>query len=65
LSELTDRRGELELELAAPALYEPSEKARLLVLLERKNRLDADLEEAEIAWLETGEELERKGAEPL
>jgi ATP-binding cassette subfamily F protein 3 len=63
LADLNFRHDALEAELAAPELYEPSAKDRLLRLLERKHRLDADLEQTEIAWLETGEELERQGAQ--
>jgi ATP-binding cassette subfamily F protein 3 len=62
LADLTARHGELERELAEPALYEPSAKDRLLELLAQKQRMDADLEETETAWLEAGEELERLGA---
>ena len=62
LAALSARHGELERELAAPELYEPSAKDRLLALLEQKHRLDADLEQTEAAWLETGEELEGQGA---
>ncbi|MEA3276763.1 MAG: ATP-binding cassette domain-containing protein [Pseudomonadota bacterium] len=60
LTELAHRRDELERALAAPGLYEPAEKPRLLALVEEKHRLDTDMEETETAWLETGEELERK-----
>ncbi len=59
LAELTTRRNELERALAAPSLYEEAGKAELLDLLTQKRRVDADLEETESAWLETGEDLER------
>jgi ATP-binding cassette subfamily F protein 3 len=62
LADLGARSGELERELAVPELYEPAVKDRLLTLLEQKHRLDAELEETETAWLETGEELEKQGA---
>jgi len=62
LADLTARRGELERELAAPELYEPAAKERLLALLKQKHRLDAELEQTETAWLEAGEKLERQGA---
>jgi len=58
LAELGAHRGELERELASPLLYEPAAKSRLLALIERKRRVDADLEATETAWLETGEALE-------
>jgi ATP-binding cassette subfamily F protein 3 len=62
LAELIERRGDLERELTSPTLYEPAAKSRLLSLMEQKQRLDGDLEEAEIAWLEIGEALEGQGA---
>jgi ATP-binding cassette subfamily F protein 3 len=62
LADLTTRHGELERELAAPELYLPTAKDRLLATLERKQRLDAELEQTESAWLEAGEELERQVA---
>jgi ATP-binding cassette subfamily F protein 3 len=65
LADLSAQRGELERELALPGLYEPTAKSRLLSLMQQKHRLDADLEEAETAWLETGEALERQGVASL
>ena len=62
LAELVERRGDLERELASPTLYEPASKSRLLSLMEQKQRLDGELEETEIAWLEIGEALEGQGA---
>jgi len=61
LADLTARRGELERELASPKLYAPAEKPHLLSLMAQKQRLDADFEAAETAWMETGEALEREG----
>lgn len=58
MAELGAHRGELERELASPLLYELAAKSRLLALIERKRRVDADLEATETAWLETGEALE-------
>lgn len=63
LADLTARRGELELELVEPVLYEPAAKSRLLLLLEQRHRLDADLEKAETAWLQVGEALETQGVD--
>jgi ATP-binding cassette subfamily F protein 3 len=63
LAALTHTRDELERALASPEVYEPAGKARLLELLGEKQRIDADLEETECAWLETGEELERRERE--
>lgn len=63
LDDLTARRGELERELADPSLYSSTGKSRLLSLMDQKQRLDADLEKTEAAWLHVGEELEARGAE--
>jgi ATP-binding cassette subfamily F protein 3 len=60
LADLGDRHSDLERELAAPDLYEPAAKDRLLTILERKQRLDCELEKTESEWLEAGEELERQ-----
>jgi ATP-binding cassette subfamily F protein 3 len=60
LADLGNRHGDLERELAAPELYEPAAKDRLLAILARKLRLDDELEQTESEWLETGEELERQ-----
>jgi ATP-binding cassette, subfamily F, member 3 len=58
LAKLGSKRAELEAELADPALYEPGEKIRLQGLLKDKARLDQQIEQAELAWLEAGEALE-------
>lgn len=49
---------ELERQLAEPAIYADSEKARLKQLLERKTRVDKALEAAETDWLEAEEQLQ-------
>ena len=64
LADLEARRGALERELALPLLYEPAAKPRLLSLMAQKQRLDADFEATETAWLETGEVLEDQGGTP-
>jgi len=64
LADLEARRGALERELALPLLYEPAAKPRLLSLMAQKQRLDADFEATETAWLETGEALEDQGGTP-
>ena len=58
LDRLTARRAALEVELAAPALYEAEGKPRLLKLLADKQQLDAEEAEVETAWLEASEALE-------
>jgi len=58
LDRLATRRAALETELADPTLYESEGKSRLLKLLGDKQQLDAELEEAEMAWLEASEALE-------
>ncbi|QGU32123.1 ATP-binding cassette domain-containing protein [Thermochromatium tepidum] len=58
LAELGERRAALEQELAAPELYEPAAKDRLLRLLDEQRRLQADLEDTETAWLEVSEAIE-------
>jgi len=62
LAGLAARRDELERVLAGAALYDPTEKPRLLEILDEKRCVDTALEEAEAAWLEAGEELEREEA---
>jgi len=62
LAALAGRRVDLERDLADPSLYEPAAKPKLLRLLEEKRRLDAELEESEMAWLEAGQELELQEA---
>lgn len=58
MDRLATRRATLEVELAAPALYEMEGKARLLKLLADKQQLDAEQETVETAWLEVSEALE-------
>jgi ATP-binding cassette subfamily F protein 3 len=63
LTALTTRQRALEGELAQPGLYTAGDKPRLLMLLDEKQRIDTELQETEIAWLETSEELERLTSE--
>jgi ATP-binding cassette subfamily F protein 3 len=62
LAALAASREDLERILAGPALYDPTEKRRLLEILEKKRRMDTALEETEAAWLQAGEELEQEEA---
>ena len=59
LTELGERRATLEQELTAPELYEPAAKDRLLKLLAEQRQLQADLDDAETAWLEVCEAIEQ------
>ncbi|TAL42771.1 MAG: ATP-binding cassette domain-containing protein [Methylovulum sp.] len=49
---------QLEQQLADPAVYAESEKARLKQLMERKAQVDKALDDAEAVWLEAEENLE-------
>ena len=55
---LTAARDALEQTLADPALYTDDAKPRLLALLGDKQRIDADLEQAEADWLDAAADLE-------
>ncbi|MBK1716580.1 ATP-binding cassette domain-containing protein [Thiocystis violacea] len=59
LAELGVRRATLEQALAAPELYAPEGKERLLALLADQRRVAAELEETETAWLEVSEAIEQ------
>jgi ATP-binding cassette subfamily F protein 3 len=63
LERLEGRRQELDHTLAAPDLYAPEAKPRLLALLEEQRRIGAELGVTESEWLTLGEELERLQAE--
>ncbi|MGR9053188.1 MAG: ATP-binding cassette domain-containing protein [Gammaproteobacteria bacterium] len=58
LERLHHEQRELERQLAEPELYRDTEKNRLKQLLERKARVDGELEQAETDWLEAGERWE-------
>ncbi len=60
---LESRRQALGETLAAPELYEPGAKERLLTLLAEQREIEARLGEREAEWLELGEELERRQAQ--
>ncbi len=49
----------LEERLAAPELYQPESKPRLLELLAEQRQLKADLEETEEAWIQVSEAIEQ------
>ncbi|MEQ1622484.1 MAG: ATP-binding cassette domain-containing protein [Methylococcales bacterium] len=50
---------QIELQLAAPEIYDDSEKERLKQILARKVQIDKALETAESAWMEAEEKLEQ------
>jgi ATP-binding cassette subfamily F protein 3 len=54
-----NEQRELEHQLADAAIYEESEKARLKRALERKILVDKALDEAETAWMEAEEKIEK------
>jgi ATP-binding cassette subfamily F protein 3 len=58
LAELTAARETLEADLADPAIYEPSEKARLRESLLRRADLARTEAETEQVWMQVAEELE-------
>ncbi|MCU0971547.1 MAG: ATP-binding cassette domain-containing protein [Gammaproteobacteria bacterium] len=58
VEELTAEQGRLESRLADPALYEAPRKDELKTLLALKARVDAELGEAEAAWLDAIEALD-------
>jgi len=62
LDKLQRRRQEIEAQLADPAIYADSAKARLLQLVSEKGELDARIETTENAWLEALEALEQAQA---
>ena len=63
LEQLEARHRELTDTLAAPELYEPSAKPRLLTLLEQQRQTQTELARIESEWLTLSEELEHRQAE--
>ncbi|MEG3765525.1 ATP-binding cassette domain-containing protein [Alteromonas sp. 14N.309.X.WAT.G.H12] len=55
--------SEVETELADPALYDDTNKARLLALLEKQTTLKQQMDDHEAAWLEAQETIELTRAE--
>ncbi len=58
LASLAQRKQQLEAQFAAPALYEPENKAQLRALLEEKRQLEGALARLEADWLAASEVLE-------
>lgn len=63
LEQLEAQLRELTDTLAAPELYEPGAKPRLLTLLDQQRQTQTELARIESEWLTLGEELERRQAE--
>jgi ATP-binding cassette, subfamily F, member 3 len=63
LEKLEAHHRELSDNLAAPELYEPGAKPRLLTLLEQQRQTQTELARIESEWLTLSEELERRQAE--
>jgi len=63
LEQLEARHRELTDTLAAPELYEPGAKPRLLTLLEQQRQTQTELARIESEWLTLSEELEHRQAE--
>ena len=63
LEQLEARHRELTDTLAAPELYEPGAKPRLLTLLDQQRQTQTELARIESEWLTLSEELEHRQAE--
>jgi len=58
MEKLTQSRSELEAELADPALYLAENRERMQLIVQKKNEIDGQLQDAENRWLEAGEKLD-------
>lgn len=58
VEKLHQEQRQLEQQLADPAIYEDSEKARLKQVMTLKMQVDKALSDAETAWLEAEENIE-------
>ena len=59
LDKLTIQSGELEKQLADPDIYLEDNKDKLKALLLKKRDVDAEIEEAELAWMDASEAYEQ------
>lgn len=59
LEKQQDELAKLEVELAAPDIYEPANKTRLQELLQKQSKVQQWVAQAEEGWLSTQEELEK------
>ncbi len=62
MQELASEAGELDAQLADPAIYEPAARERQRDLTTRRARIAQETEEVETEWLTLSEELERAAA---
>ncbi len=60
MAQLQGQLAEIEQQLADPALYGEAAKARLTALLGRQGPLKAELEQTELDWMESSEQLESR-----
>ena len=58
MEKLQGKLGDIESQLADPAIYEESAKTRLSELLKSQGPLKEQLEEVELEWMSLCEELE-------
>jgi ATP-binding cassette subfamily F protein 3 len=59
IAKLETGKKELEEQLADPAIYDSSNKAKLADLLKQQREISATLEEKEMAWMELSEQLQQ------
>jgi len=62
INELERQRAEIEQQLLAPELYEAQGATRVRELMQRQGQIKAKLEQAEAAWMEAAERLEREAS---
>ena len=63
LSELTDKKKNLEAILADSSIYESDRKEDLQKTLSEQRNIQAELDETEMEWLEKSEILQQKESE--
>ncbi|MCE2594653.1 ABC transporter ATP-binding protein [Motilimonas cestriensis] len=63
MDKLSAQLAEVELELNDSALYDIAQKAKLTKVLEQQRQLKADIEDAEMEWMDAQEQLEALEAE--
>ena len=62
ITELERQRAEIEQQLLAPELYDGQGSNRVRELMQRQGQIKTKLEDAEAAWMEAAERLERESA---
>ncbi|MCE0555672.1 ABC transporter ATP-binding protein [Motilimonas sp. E26] len=63
MDKLSAQLAEVELELNDSALYDIAQKAKLTKILEQQRQLKAEIEDAEMEWMDAQEQLEALEAE--